>query len=86
MTTKDSTNRRPLTNNHLRFMGWVAFAVAIALAVCGVSSEGVVVAFLGQAAVALGLVQARNVSEDFIAGRPNAGKEPVTDSVDVSQI
>lgn len=68
-----TTSKGPLTNRHLRVMAWAAFAVAIVLAVWGVASDQVILAFLAKAAVDLGAVQARNVSEDIITGRANSG-------------
>lgn len=77
----------PLTNKHLRFMAWGAFVAAIALAVWGVASDAVIMAFLTKAAADLGFVQARNVSEDIVEGKANAGgARDVEAGMDVSQI
>ena len=87
MPTKSPQNVGPLTNKHLRFMAWAAFGVAIILAVWGVASDTVIMAFLTKAAADLGFVQARNVSEDIVEGRANAGNTSDVDStVDISKI
>lgn len=76
----------PLTNKHLRIMAWAAFIVAVGLAVAGIASDSVVMAFLTSAASSFGLVQARNVGEDIVEGKANAGGTDVASGVDVSQI
>jgi len=87
MTTKTPQYAGPLTNKHLRIMAWAAFVVAVALAVWGVASDAVIMAFLTKAAADLGFVQARNVSEDIVEGRANAGSTSDVDStVDISKI
>lgn len=87
MPTKSPQYAGPLTNKHLRIMAWAAFVVAVALAVWGGASDAVIMAFLTKAAADLGFVQARNVSEDIVEGRANAGgARDVEAGVDVSQI
>ena len=87
MPTKSPQYVGPLTNRHLRFMAWAAFGVAVILAVWGVASDTVIMAFLTKAAADLGFVQARNVSEDIVEGRANAGSTSDVDPpVDISKI
>ena len=86
MSTKNPQTYGPLTNKHLRIMAWAAFIVAIGLAVAGISSDSVIMAFLTSAASSFGLVQARNVGEDIVEGRANAGGTDVASGVDVSEI
>lgn len=74
--------KRPFTNDNLRAMAWVAFVVAIVFAIWGITSDSVIIAFLTQAASSLGLIQARNVGEDFA----KRTKETTDSSVDVSNI
>lgn len=83
-------NQRPsVTNKNLRIMAWTSFGVAIGLAIWGVASDGVVMAFLGKAAADLGLVTGRNMNEDIADAREAMSKnvvEAAKQTVDVSQI
>lgn len=76
----------PLTNKHLRWMAWAAFVAAIALAVWGVASDSVIMAFLTQAVANLGLVQGRNATEEIVDGNVRKAREANKSSVDVSKV
>ena len=76
----------PLTNKHLRFMAWGAFLTSIVLAVFGLASDGIIIAFLTSAGSSLGMVQARNMGEDIVAGKANAGGKNVASGVDISKV
>ncbi len=69
MSTKQGEQRGPLTNKHLRWMAWIAFFAAIAMAIWGVATDAVIMAFLTKAAADLGLVSARNSVEYVVDGR-----------------
>ena len=87
MTTNQPQYAGPLTNRHLRFMAWGAFVTSIVLAVAGLASDSIIIAFLTSAGTSLGMVQARNMGEDVVAGRANAGGEGRAEhSIDFSQI
>ena len=75
-----------LTNRHLRIMAWLAFVAAIGLAVWGVASDSVIMAFLTQAVANLGLVQARNSTEEVVDGSVRRVREANKSSVEVSEV